>query len=83
VRLTGVGSIGSANDRRGACVASARRPDRAKKGNRLTGISLHRVVRGVAEDAGVRARPHGVRHTALTEACKAAPRLMASGWGRC
>lgn len=46
--------------------------DRAKKGKRLTGVSLYRVVRRLGERAGLRARPHGLRHAGITEACKAA-----------
>ncbi len=46
--------------------------DRAGKGERLTGTSLYRIVRDRGERAGVKARPHGLRHTAVTEACKAA-----------
>lgn len=48
--------------------------DRAKKGadQRLSATSLYRMVRARAEDAGTRATPHGLRHTAITEACKAA-----------
>lgn len=42
--------------------------DRAGKGGRLTGTSLYRIVRGLGEDAGVRVRPHGLRHAAITEA---------------
>ncbi|MCI0343744.1 MAG: tyrosine-type recombinase/integrase [Planctomycetales bacterium] len=42
--------------------------DRARKGTRLTGTSVYRIVRGLGEAAGVRARPHGLRHAAITEA---------------
>ncbi len=43
--------------------------DRAGKGQGgLTGTSLYRIVRSLGDDAGVRARPHGLRHTAITEA---------------
>ena len=41
--------------------------DRARKGGRLTGTSLWRIVKAY----GLR-RPHGLRHTAITEAVKAA-----------
>ena len=44
--------------------------DRAGKGRRLTGTSLYRIVRGYGEDAGIKAWPHGLRHTAITEAVK-------------
>lgn len=42
--------------------------DRAQKGERLTGRSVYRVVKRLGERAGVRARPHGLRHAAITEA---------------
>jgi integrase/recombinase XerC len=44
--------------------------DRAGKGERLTGTSLYRLVRGYGEKAGLRTWPHGLRHTAITEAVK-------------
>lgn len=44
--------------------------DRAHKGARLTGSSVYRLVRGLGEQAGITARPHGIRHTAITEAVK-------------
>lgn len=46
--------------------------DRAKKGHRLSSVSLYRIVRKLGERVGLRVRPHGLRHTAITEACKAA-----------
>jgi len=46
--------------------------DRAGKGQRLTGVSIYRIVRGLGELNGLKTRPHGVRHTAITEACKMA-----------
>lgn len=52
--------------------------DRARKGERLTGTSLYRIVRGLGEKVGIKVRPHGLRHTAITEACKAA---QANGMG--
>lgn len=48
--------------------------DRAGKGGRLTGTSLYRIVRDLGVEAGVKVRPHGLRHTAITEAVKAANR---------
>jgi integrase/recombinase XerC len=42
--------------------------DRAKKGLRLSGRSLHRIVQRLGQDLGIVARPHGLRHTAITEA---------------
>ncbi len=47
--------------------------DRAKKGDgRLSGTSLYRIVRKLGEAVGVKVTPHGLRHTAITEACKMA-----------
>ncbi|MBI5385956.1 MAG: tyrosine-type recombinase/integrase [Verrucomicrobia bacterium] len=46
--------------------------DRAGKGKRLTGVGLYCIVRGLGCRAGLKVRPHGLRHTAITEACKAA-----------
>jgi integrase/recombinase XerC len=46
--------------------------DRAKKGSRLTGVSIYRIVRRLGEKQGFKVRPHGLRHTAITEACKVA-----------
>lgn len=46
--------------------------DRARKGQRLTSVSLYRIVRKIGESVGIKTRPHGLRHTAITEACKAA-----------
>lgn len=45
--------------------------DHAKKGSRLTGRSLHRIVVSLGRKAGVRVRPHGLRHAAVTEALDA------------
>lgn len=42
--------------------------DRAAKGCRLTGRSLHRIVRALGKVAGLVVRPHGLRHAAITEA---------------
>jgi integrase/recombinase XerC len=44
------------------------RLDRAKKGHgRLDGSSVYRIIRALGERAGIRARPHGLRHSAITE----------------
>jgi len=52
--------------------------DRARKGNgRLTGKSVYRLVRDLGETVGVKTRPHGIRHTAISEALKKA---QASGY---
>ncbi|MGO9572352.1 MAG: tyrosine-type recombinase/integrase [Desulfomonilaceae bacterium] len=51
--------------------------DRAKKGQgRITGKSIYRLVRGLGEKIGIKTRPHGIRHTAVTQAVK---RAQASG----
>ena len=42
--------------------------DRAGKGRRLTGRSLHRIVQRLGADLGINVRPHGLRHSAITEA---------------
>ena len=46
--------------------------DRAEKGGRLTGPGIYLTVRNLGRTAGVKTRPHGLRHLAITEACKAA-----------
>ena len=47
--------------------------DRAKKGDgRISGTSVYRLVRALGEHIGIKARPHGLRHAAVTEACKLA-----------
>ena len=53
-------------------------PRLAGKGYRLTGTSLYRIVRRLGEQVGLKVRPHGLRHTAITEACKLA---QAKGMG--
>jgi integrase/recombinase XerC len=40
--------------------------DRAGKGQRLTTTSVYRMVRRLGDQAGVRVRPHGLRHGAIT-----------------
>lgn len=40
--------------------------DRAGKGERLTATSVYRIVRVLGDQAGVRVRPHGLRHSAIT-----------------
>jgi integrase/recombinase XerC len=43
--------------------------DRAGKGDgRLTGSAIYTIVRGLGHKAGLVARPHGLRHAAITEA---------------
>jgi len=43
--------------------------DRARKGDgRLSGTSIYRIVSGLGKRVGVTARPHGLRHAAITEA---------------
>lgn len=48
--------------------------DRASKGGRLNASSVYRIVRDLGERVGVHARPHGIRHSAVTEAIKLAAR---------
>jgi len=42
--------------------------DHAGKGSRLTGDGLYKIIRGLGNKAGIKARPHGLRHSAITEA---------------
>jgi integrase/recombinase XerC len=42
--------------------------DRARKGHRMTGTSLYRLIRELGLAAGLAVRPHGLRHAAITEA---------------
>jgi len=42
--------------------------DHAGKGNRLTGTAIYYIVRSLGKAAGIKARPHGLRHAAITEA---------------
>ncbi len=42
--------------------------DRAGKGKRLTGRSVHRIVSKLGDNVGIRAKPHGLRHSAVTAA---------------
>jgi integrase/recombinase XerC len=42
--------------------------DRAAKGKRLTGTAIYRIVRDLGRKSGITARPHGLRHAAITEA---------------
>jgi integrase/recombinase XerC len=45
--------------------------DRAGKGDRLTGRSVARLVARVGDAAGLKVRPHGLRHSAITAALDA------------
>lgn len=42
--------------------------DRAHSRRRLSGTGVYDLVRELGDDAGIRARPHGLRHAAITEA---------------
>lgn len=42
--------------------------DRRTRGRRLTGAGLYHVVRTLGKGAGIKVRPHGIRHAAITEA---------------
>ena len=47
--------------------------DRAQKGERLTRCGLYQLIRGLGEKAAqIKTRPHGIRHTSISEACKIA-----------
>ncbi len=46
--------------------------DRARKGQRLTRAGLYQVVRRLGEKVDVKTRPHGIRHTAVTQAIRLA-----------
>lgn len=45
--------------------------DNRSRGKRLTGRSAARIVRSAATKAGTSATPHGLRHTAITDALEA------------
>lgn len=45
--------------------------DRAHHGVRLSTTSIYRIVRAAGERVGARARPHGLRHSAITSALDA------------
>jgi integrase/recombinase XerC len=45
--------------------------DRARKGDRLTGTSVYRIVQRIGRDAGLDVWPHGLRHLAITRALDA------------
>src|SRR5262249_45118911 len=40
--------------------------DRAHRGHSLTGSGLYAVIRELGRRAGIRARPHGLRHAGIT-----------------
>ena len=42
--------------------------DRVHRGQRLSGMGLYLVVRQIGERAGIKVRPHGLRHAAITRA---------------
>jgi integrase/recombinase XerC len=42
--------------------------DRGHRGRRLSGTGLYLVIRRLGDGAGLRARPHGLRHAAITAA---------------
>jgi len=42
--------------------------DRAHARQRLSGTGVYDLVRGLGDAVGIRARPHGLRHAAITEA---------------
>ncbi len=48
-----------------AAKKTARRPG---EGGRLTGVGLYAIVHRLGQAVGVHATPHGIRHTATTDA---------------
>ena len=42
--------------------------DRAHKSNPLNGTAIYRLVRELGGRTGLKTRPHGLRHSAITEA---------------
>lgn len=46
--------------------------DKAKKGKRLTGTSIYRIIRALGREIGREMSPHGLRHSCITTACEAA-----------
>lgn len=42
--------------------------DRARKGKRLTGTSVGRIIARMGREIGIEVHPHGLRHSAITEA---------------
>jgi len=42
--------------------------DPSGRGNRLTGDGLYKIIKKLGSKVGIKARPHGLRHTAITEA---------------
>lgn len=46
--------------------------DRAGKGGGLSDKGIYRIVKGLGEQIGIDTRPHGIRHTAITQAVKMA-----------
>ncbi len=46
--------------------------DHAKKGNRLSGTSIYRIVRQLGREVGIETGPNGLRHTAICHAIKKA-----------
>jgi integrase/recombinase XerC len=56
--------------------------DREGKGGRLTGGGIYAVVSALGRAVGVNTRPHGLRHTAITEAAKLRGAVGAAALGR-
>jgi len=56
----------------GPLFTSCDRAGKRSQNGRLDGSSVYRLVRKCGEKIGIRTRPHGIRHTSITEACKAA-----------
>ena len=43
-----------------------------KPSSRITGAGLYHLIRSLGKKAGIKARPHGIRHSAISEAVKSA-----------
>lgn len=46
--------------------------DRLRKGKRLLRTSLYRLIENLGSAVGIKTRPHGLRHAAITAACERA-----------
>ncbi len=64
------GAIADWVEIRGAAAGPLFRPldNGANAGDRLTASGLYKMIRALGEKAGVKARPHGLRHAAITMA---------------
>ena len=56
----------------GPLFTSCDRAGKRSQSGRLDGSSIYRMIRSLGEEVGVKTRPHALRHSSITEACKAA-----------